>query len=199
MKVGKFVVAILGEIRRSKIDINPQDVESFVRKVFQIQSGETPSDYEFRLVSGSDIRKYYLVTNSESETGGLGGSCMRYANTQEYVKFYEDWCKDSVKLLIYVNPITDKIVGRSLVWKTSKETYMDRIYVTDNKYSDLFISWGKKNNVDYFYEKREYDKIKGSIFCEGWRENTKMPYMDTFKYGYVDRSGMWLSITTSIS
>ena len=189
MKIGKLVTAILAQIKK-KSNFKPQDVEKFVRKVNAIRTGEVPNDYEFKLVEGKDIVKYYNQKQYEKMSGDLGNSCMSYASCSSSLQFYAKDCKDVVKLLIYVNKETDKIAGRALVWKTNKGLYLDRIYVQDDKIRDVFRNWGDYN-VSAIFDPTRIKDI--SVFVKGWNKNDKeMPYMDTFELGFMVKDGLWL-------
>lgn len=191
MKLGKLITAILKQIKK-KPNIKPNDIEKFVSNVNAIQSGTVISDYEFRLVEGKDIVKYYNMKQSEKLAGGLAGSCMRFASCAPYINFYAKYCKGKVKLLIYVNKVTDKIAGRALVWDTDEGKYMDRIYAQDDKLLNVFLKWADDNVIKNSYNGRDNTSTP-TVFCKGWKTETEMPYMDTFECGYLDVDGLWLS------
>ena len=115
------------------------------------------SDFEFRVVKGEDITKYYNGANHsrDFELGSLGSSCMRHSEMGEdgYFRVYEDYCK----MLILVHKTQDKIIGRAILWDAkdahdSSISYnvMDRIYSVERVYS-AFFKWAKEND---YYRKR---------------------------------------------
>jgi len=193
MKLGKLITALLQEIKNKKINIKPQDIEHFVRMIYKFRSDDVDLGYEFKLVDGKDILKYYNGKNYIEDKGNLGVSCMKGQECQQFIKFYLDYCSKSVKLLILIDPQKDKIAGRALIWETEDVKYMDRIYVIDDKMFELFYDWGKKNGIRNFYEK--LGKITMFIKCDNlWKEDTKVPYMDTFSIAYeLDNYELWLS------
>jgi predicted DNA binding protein len=107
---------------------------------------------------------------------------MRHTKTNEFIGFYSEIGPKKVQLLIRINPDTDKIIGRALVWHLdSGETYLDRIYVADNKDEILFIAYAKKNlGVKHTYQELSSNQ---TVTIDNWKERKTMPYMDTFRKG----------------
>jgi hypothetical protein len=190
MKVGKFITALLDQIKNKKIHVKPNDIEAFVKKVYAYREsgGQVDTNYEYALVDGKDINKYYLESNSECLSGGLGGSCMRHKETNEFVSVYANEFKQFVKLLVKRNKTTDKIVARALLWKTDQGMYLDRIYASDDKIVEEMMEYAKKA----YKIKQAYDmKIKRKEFTITSKMDSEfnpkhMPYLDTFKYGIYD-------------
>jgi hypothetical protein len=185
MKVGKFITALLDQIKNKKIHVKPNDIEAFVKKVYAYREsgGQVDTDYEYALVDGKDINKYYLESNSECLSGGLGGSCMRHKETNEFVNVYANEFKQFVKLLVKRNKMTDKIVARALLWKTDQGMYLDRIYASDDKIIEEMMEYAKKAyKIKEAYNMKEFSKD----FTVTIKMNSKfkpkyMPYLDTFK------------------
>jgi len=175
-----------------------EDIQSFVDK---FKSGRDISDLE--LVKGDDIVKWYYeneyIDGNDTE-GSLGGSCMRYEECEDYIKFYADNI-DVVSLLILKiknSEGEDKIKGRALVWKLhepSGRTFMDRIYTVDTYDEELFKSYAKKEGWLYKFRQNssdnEYivDTLDDSkefihLIVKNVNESSSdyYPYMDTLKY-----------------
>jgi hypothetical protein len=186
MKVGKFITALLDQIKNKKIHIKPNDIEAFVRKVYAYREsgGQIDTDYEYALVDGKDINKYYLESNFECLSGGLGGSCMRYKEKNEFINVYANEFKPVVKLFIKRNKTTDKIVARALLWKTDQGMYLDRIYANNNKIAEEMMEYAKKA----YKIKEAYDMKKTikdftiTIKMDSEFKPKYMPYLDTFDH-----------------
>jgi hypothetical protein len=165
-----------------------------------------PSNYEFRLVSGEDIRKYYLRDNyaRNTEIGSLGGSCMMHEGCQKYLDIYVK--NSEVQLLISVDTNTDKIRGRALVWsnvhsleETEPFTLMDRIYA-DTPIQELFKAYAKEQG---WHHKTRQSMTSfhittpsgGTITSAEVRGNFTFdyyPYIDTFHSGAENFSALYM-------
>jgi hypothetical protein len=186
MKIGKFITALLDQIKNKKIHVKPNDIEAFVKKVYAYREsgGQVDTNYEYALVDGKDINKYYLESNSECLSGGLGGSCMRYEERNKFVSVYANEFKQFVKLLVKRNKMTDKIVARALLWKTDQGMYLDRIYATDDKIIEEIIEYAKKAyKIKEAYNMKEFSKnFTITIKMDSKFEPEYMPYLDTFNH-----------------
>jgi hypothetical protein len=172
-----------------------KEVEEFVNNFKNLNK---PTENKFELVSGEDIRKYYLVSNYVEEKGDLGNSCMRKLSCQTYLNIYVENL-EIVKLLIYKNE-NDKILGRALIWKLNAYNdldnkapyFMDRVYTIDDATKKLFHDFAEKEkwawrtsstyhrSQDITFDGVEHDSISLEIQLDKWKFN-EYPYMDTFK------------------
>jgi hypothetical protein len=180
-KPGAFVSKIFN-------DISQKDVENF-STLFRAYSNK--KEFEFKIVSGDEIRKYYYHEMHSSSGGSLGNSCMKYNRCQNYFDVYVN--NPQVKLLIMTAPLSDLIVGRALLWSIDSTNIMDRIYtVQDEDYLPHFKKWAKDNG--YLYKKYQnwgstslFESELGTIEVQidiqlnSWNFN-KYPYLDTFKW-----------------
>jgi hypothetical protein len=186
MKIGKFITALLDQIKNNKIHIKPNDIEAFVKKVYAYREsgGQVDTDYEYALVDDKDINKYYLESNSECLSGGLGGSCMRYEKRNKFVSVYANEFKSVVKLLIKRNKTTDKIVARALLWKTDQGMYLDRIYASDDKIIEEMMEYAKKAyKIQEAYNMKKIKKdFTITIKMDSKFKPEYMPYLDTFNH-----------------
>ena len=185
VKVGKFVNAIF---KKSEINITNKELEDFVNKFKHIVDKRNNKFSKFKIVTGEDIRKYYLFSNYFSEKGQLGKSCMRYERCQKYLDIY---VKNSVvSLVVLMSDLPDKIIGRAILWTDQNGAkLMDRIYTNNDHDENLFKEFAIMNG---FYYKKD---IHSDIFI-GPNENIKStfikldrsgeydfyPYMDSFCY-----------------
>lgn len=159
IKIGRVARSILSEMG---IKYNDKEIEDFVNLY---KSSNILNENTLKLVSGIDIKKYYLAENYHKLTGTLGNSCMRSAECQGYFKIYTR-NTDSCRLLVYLDK-DEKVLARALVWKIeSKELYnkndykpylcdaeyfMDRIYSCKDSDINTLISYAKKHNWLYKY------------------------------------------------
>jgi len=201
-KVGKFVSRLL---KKTGFEFNDQDLEDFVNKYKASVKKFNDTIFDnLELVSGVDIKKWYLEDNYGCKDGTLGNSCMRYYNCQDYLDIYVD-NEDYVSLLILKDGSGEKIKARALVWKLddfceeSSVIFMDRVYTNDSSDVQIFIEYAKKLN--WAYKEIQNSSSDGNYILEddifygslalsmnSQSEYDKYPYMDTLKY-YTPHSG----------
>lgn len=195
MKVGKGIRKMFRDI-----DYTPTDEE--VKRIVNAVAVDY-SDFEFRIVKGKDIDKYYLEDNyllDYGSLGSLGSSCMRHSECvdRDFFEIYKDNCE----MLIFVHKDQDKIIGRALLWKPedldegNTGLMMDRVY-SDEKVYNKFFSWAANNG---YYRKRyqSYDNECEFVPPTGSLDDTEekrwsmdidltnyfnLPYMDTLAWG----------------
>ncbi len=132
---------------------------------------------DFKVVEGEDILKAYHCDNYDE--GESMGSCMRYESAQSYLKIYTD-NPDSVKCLVLLNPSNGKVRGRALLWHMDNDEYfMDRVYMTNDAYRNLFNVYKEKYNIS--------NRANSTVTLENGGEYSEYPYMDTFEYYTPDR------------
>ena len=91
--IGRFVSRVL---LKSKITISDKNIETFVNSYKSRIKFLNNVESNFEIVSGEDIKKWYLEDRYQSNRGQLANSCMRYKGCQEYFDIYtknEDVCK----------------------------------------------------------------------------------------------------------
>jgi len=180
IKIGRYVNRLLdlefkGDQRK---EYTASDVEQFTNKFISTVEYKLKALDHFRIISGGEIKHWYLLDNYAGKTGQLGQSCMKYSHCQEFFDIYLD-NPEVCKLLIFTDP-KDKLLGRALLWKLENGTnYMDRIYTTRDSNIDLFIKWGKENGYTKYYERTSNNKL--SVKVES-KDYAQYPFMDTFKY-----------------
>jgi hypothetical protein len=180
-------------------DIKGRDIELFVTEFKSLHQTETKPQDNFKIVSGCEIKKWYLQNNYEDVKGTLGDSCMRYKKCQAYFDIY---CNEPrVRMLILLND-NGKLIGRALVWNafvkndygTDYEiTLMDRVYTVEGHYVDLFKRYAEKQN--WWYKVYQTYDSKKTVSNGIEQKDLKMyvtfntnyyerytPYMDTFTY-----------------
>jgi hypothetical protein len=169
-------------------DVPGKEVEDFATlwKTFAVEKS-----FRFEVVSGEDIRKYYLQDNHHKEWGTLGNSCMKYERCQKYLDIYVD---NGIKMLVMFYKNTDEVLGRALLWEDENRTkVMDRIYtIQDDEYLNHFTNWADQNGYSYkqyqnwysslsFINKGKPKELKIDIKLEKFNYEY-FPYLDTFKF-----------------
>jgi hypothetical protein len=127
---------------------------------------------DFKVVDGEDILKAYHCDNYDE--GETMGSCMRYESAQSYLEIYVN-NPDDVKCLVLFNPNNGKVRGRALLWHMDNDQwFMDRVYVTNNQYRNLFNLYKEEKNIS--------SSANSTVTLENGGEYDEYPYMDTFEY-----------------
>ena len=174
VSIGRWLRRVVKDVHKSSI--SDSDVEKFVNQYKSVYDGGSNPDFE--IVSGEDIKKWYLESNYEINKGQLGNSCMRYNKCQDYLDIYVK--NPEVCNLLILKSIVDpgKIRGRALIWKLKDGSfYQDRIYTNYDSDTLLFNKWVEENGIKYKYG----DSIRKSLEVQlGDFEYQKYPYMDTF-------------------
>lgn len=165
--------------------LTDSDFEKF-SNIFK--SGVT-KDGDFKIVSGTDIKKYYKHNTYVPNQGTLSNSCMRYDSCQGLFKVYID-NPDTIKMLIQLDS-NDRIYGRALLWYDELgNKIMDRIYGSDLTV-EKFRNWARKNG--YYFKNNNNSTIVASFTSPNGETYIKFfkirikplnhksyPYIDTF-------------------
>jgi hypothetical protein len=182
--IGRWVRRVIFDLHKSSI--SDSEIEKFVNQYKAIFDGE---DSSLELVSGEDIRKYYLHSNYESTKGQLGNSCMRYSNCQPYLDIYVKNTQVCQLLILRSDEDPEKIKGRALLWKIkipenykngyqiyNDEYYLDRIYTINDSDRQLFQDWAEEKNIQHF----------NSRLGNNWRIFIQLGDFDYKSYPYMD-------------
>ena len=196
VKIGKLVNKIFPGKYSDK------EIEDFVN-LFKSSSGGDSERFE--LVSGDDIEYWYSCDNYYDDNGTLGSSCMR--KSRGLFDIYTE-NPDVCQMLILIDNESDKLLGRSLVWKPKVKKYydngdsggkggmddmvyfMDRVYTSKdsdvNKFHEYAEKngWGRKTYNNYSSHRKVTYKGNGYVVDMSIGlssdEYNKYPYMDTF-------------------
>lgn len=181
IRVGKFIRKLIADT-----NIKDATIEKFVNKwKAEYDEINAPFDDLFELVSGDDIKKWYLESNYLSIKGSLGNSCMRYSSCQDFFKIYTE-NKEVVSLLIMKDKTNkNKITGRALIWSLNNgEKYMDRIYTIKDHDENRFIKYSLENGLIYKTSgviKKGVSRYTDDLYVNVKKmDYDKFPYMDTF-------------------
>lgn len=215
IKIGRLVRAILTS---AKVPFSDKDIEDFVNVYKSTYDIMANALIRFDIVSGSDIPHWYSHKNYAEVEGVLGNSCMSDVN-EDFFDIYAS-NKNCRMIILYdengqLGDTTgqldlfgknnqkyksDKIIGRCLLWKTTRGIeIMDRIYTINDSDVNLFKEFGKKNG---FYWKRCQDSDNMFVMENGTTSEQAVsltikleecdfeyyPYLDTFYYLDTDNS-----------
>ncbi len=186
---------------------------AFVRKVFKnfsdkeiekfsslFRNQQAKNMFNFKIVKGEQILKYYSQESYLRETSSLGSSCMKYDECQDWFGIYTQ-NMDIISLLVLVDD-RDNLIGRSLLWKTPDYKIMDRIYtIDDENFSHFFKKWA--DEMGYLYKREQKWNNTMSFESAGIRKDLKIgiqldsvsfetyPYLDTFKFLCLDNKTLY--------
>ena len=133
------------EIKPSKIfsKIDKEIDYSFLTKLNDLFSfNKIENEYELKVVSGEDIRKYYNEEYySDENEGTLQCSCMRYDYKSPFFDIYV--CNENISMVCLFKE--DALMARALLWKTEEGiVFLDRIYTTYNNEFFYLKQWAMK-------------------------------------------------------
>ena len=168
------------------------DIEEMVNHI----KAQLDPDVNFEIVSGEDIRYWYLGERYAENTGSLSSSCMRYKRCQDYLDIYTE---NPIEMLIATDN-NGKLRGRALLWPRSmwNKNYWDDVpYIMDRIYGNDHIitkfkryaqekKWVYKNRQTY--SEANTWRVPGDYTLEEKRCRMNLvtssfneyPYMDTF-------------------
>jgi hypothetical protein len=178
--IGKYARKVF---KAAGIGLADSTLEKFVNAFKATFDFEYNFDQKMDLVTGEDIRKWYLETNYAERKSQLGNSCMRYDKCQKYLDIYVKNPEVCSLLIMYSDQSKDKISGRALVWKTTDgNTVMDRIYTNNDYDIETFRKYASsKEWLDATKGYKTYKIQLGKISYDFY------PYMDNFYiYEYID-------------
>ena len=177
--IGKFTNKIY---QNDKKTITSKELENFVNLYKSFYDLEKEAFSRFEVVSGEEIKKWYLYENYEDQRGQLGSSCMRHKGCQTYFNIYIQ-NPEVVSLVILKSDKDDtKITGRSLLWtSTQGNKIMDRIYYINDSDRHLFEKFAKENGWKSKDEMNWRELEENTIQLKKWNFD-EYPYMDTYSY-----------------
>jgi hypothetical protein len=203
-KVGRVVSKLLTETQLNGYGVKPSQIEDFVN---HYKSWFDKENFEFKIVEGDDIKKWYLDKNYFTPSGNCIGniwkSCMRYRERQPFLDLYSR--NPNVKMLVMLTNVdgVEKVRCRALLWDNVKVgssqvdvpediKVMDRIYSVFDSDVKTFKKWADDNGYIPKWEQNakshQYFDIKGQpikIKCNlqiTEKELRYYPYLDTFPF-----------------
>lgn len=184
IKIGRLTRNLL---KFTNDKFSDKEIENFVNEFKSKYSFLQNAFRNFHLVTGDDIRHWYLEDNYYGfPEGPLHKSCMRYLDCQEYFSIYVDNPEVCQLLILKSDYDSSKITGRALVWKLENGDYfMDRIYFSKDSEVNLFIEFAKSNGWVY-----KSSQGIGSVLLDGDIYTkvlkVKLINFDFEEYPYVD-------------
>lgn len=169
-------------------NVSSKDVEVF-SNLFRTEANRP--NFEFKVVSGIDIKKYYHYSKHKNDYGSLGVSCMRYDKCQKYFDIYTE-NSPMISMLLMLNDL-DEVLGRALLWNFDGNKLMDRIYtINDEQLQFYFKNWAYDNgflhrvqqnwyNSLQFQDKNSRYEVKLQVKLSNF-DFDYFPYMDTFRF-----------------
>lgn len=193
----RFMVKPGAFVRKIFKNYSDKDIEKFAT-LFRNQ--QSKNLFDFKIVRGSQILKYYSHESYLKEKSSLGASCMKHDECQDWFDLYVT-NTSTISMLVLVDR-QDRLVGRSLLWKTGDYKIMDRIYtVDDENFSFFFKRWADENG--YLYKREQKWNNTMSFESGGSRKDLKIgikldyvnfdyyPYLDTFKFLCLDNQTIY--------
>src|SRR5574343_164727 len=186
----------------TNLSITDAQIERFFNNCSGLIKATRIGEYtNFEMVSGNDIKKYYNNENYQIIFGPLGTSCMSIKGESRFFDLYAMNPK-KISLLILRNKSTDKIIGRSLIWKLDDgKTFMDRVYALNETDEKLYVQYAIDNswiyrsnnkNCIYYFKGKEIDKLDISVKLDTVYLPF-YPYLDTFRYLNLDNKTIYNS------
>lgn len=173
VKVGKFCRKIFKDNNISTSDATIEKFSNAYKATFDFDFN---LDQKMDLVSGEDIRKWYLYSNYSDTRGQLGNSCMRYITCQPYLDIYVKNEKVCNLLIMYSDESKTKVSGRAIIWKDYKGSYiMDRIYTSNDYDVEVFRKYASLKGWTDLSQNRITTTIQ--LISEVYED---YPYMDNF-------------------
>jgi hypothetical protein len=178
INAGRLFIKIL---TKAKVNFEQSEIEKLVN-LYKSSYDKLNGKKFFELVEGDDILKYYHEKNYDVNSGDLSNSCMRYEKCQKFLNIYTK-NPNQVKLLVLkLNPDSEKIIGRSLIWKLDNgKYYMDRVYTSFSSDIDLYRKYAKENSYLDYYD----DDSELVVSLENF-DFKYYPYMDSMIYLDID-------------
>jgi len=178
LRVGKLIRKIF----ELKYSVN--EIENFVN-IYKANVENIKE--ELKLVSSSDIRKWYRRHTHSEGYGTLSNSCM---NDRD--QYFDIYVKNPEVCRMLILTEDDKLLARALVWKldkskSGKEYYMDRVYSIDDFHVQKLVKYAREqkwltyNSPEYgYFGKNDPEDYKMSVKVKKIKYD-RYPYLDTFR------------------
>ena len=209
IKVGRLVSKLFPKNLINEY-ISHSHVEEFVNSY---KSFFDESRIKMVVVSGQDIKKYYLDRNYLlPDVGTLWKSCMRYKDRQPFLELYAV-NPDKIKMLVLLinQDGVEKVKGRAILWedvedsKGHKLKVMDRIYTVFDSDVYIFKRWARENGyISKYFQNAKSQNVLDINGAETYvnlsisLDNHLLeyyPYLDSFQF-YDSKSGKFYNNTS---
>lgn len=183
-KIGRLVGQIL---KSNDFEFTTHEMEKFVN-AFKSKWDEINQPKDIKIVSGEDIRYWYLGSRYYSNKSTLGNSCMRYSDCQNFLDIY---VKNPDKIRMIISLESGKLKARCLVWKLDDDSYfIDRIYTNEDQDIIYLRNWAEKNIKGKLLFHPTTQKIKCTLKYKNFE---LYPYLDNMCYLYQELNNGVLS------
>lgn len=176
MKISRFIQMINPNTNKFSMDKKIDLYKSAYKSVIL-------NKYNFKIVSGEDIRYWYDYRNYYGGVGSLNRSCMR--NSMDRLNIYCE-NEDKINMLIMTDDDNNKLLGRALIWKVDKPKciYLDRPYTVFQEDILAFYDFAIKRRWKY-YDTPDFENM--IIYLKkDYGDPERNPYMDTFSVFCID-------------
>lgn len=214
VRIGSLITKILSSDEVSfsgPVDNNV--VAELVNQLNQIIYSIDTSGFEFRIVKGQEIKKWYSEDvycksreGADYDGSTLDSSCMRHSKCQDRFGIYTE-NPDICSLVILVNE-NNELEARALLWnatltledgKEQEVKFMDRIYYNHQDYLIKFSDYGynnkfvlkKKQTSDIVWSKTLVVPNKGEV--TGLLKVKIQDISDLSPYPYVDTLSVYVN------
>jgi hypothetical protein len=198
IKIGRFIKKFFKKEVFNIYSIYDIDIEIFVNLFKSYFDNDIK---KFKIISGSEIKKWYLEDNyffpNGYRCGTIWNSCMRYSEKNSYMDIYAE-NPNVVKMLVHIDEVSGKVKSRALLWENVTDVdgnsykIMDRIYTYYDHEVTSFKKWASENGYIFKYEQSAKSEIlfktpngvkdlRLKIQLENWKM-INYPYIDTFKF-----------------
>lgn len=209
LKVGRLINKLILEKYLNAHGVTDKTVEMFTNTY---KSWFDRSNSDIRIVSGEEIRKWYLEKNYFSPDGRIFGSlwnsCMRYHDRQSFLDLY--CVNPEVKMLVMIAKVDGReyVRCRAILWdnvtviKSNDELpnnikVMDRIYSVFESDVIIFKRWAEENGYVPKWEQNSKSHqifdVKGNATVAKTKIQldkyllSSYPYLDTFPYFKISK------------
>lgn len=182
-------------------DVSEKDLDLFTSL---FKAAVAPKEYEFQIVQGEDIKKYYHQNSyNRNKYGTLSNSCMKHDHCKYFFSIYTE--NPEVCQMLIMLDSESTLLGRALLWnavnvETGTEVkVMDRIYcMEDEKNIHYFKEWADENG--YITRKNQKwadclrfqshgkDLVAKISIQINKKDYNYFPYVDTFKFWDSNKS-----------
>jgi hypothetical protein len=164
-------------------DLTDAEIEKYVIEYRAIWKAKMEHfENRLKVVTGEDIRYWYLRTRYAPGGGSLNSSCMQGKEAQSQLDFYVE-NPNRIALAILLSD-DDKLFARALVWRTDQGIiFMDRIYSVKPEHEKMLLNFAEEHGMvqkNKFYGGNLYGGGRKLLTLKLDKPYRKaLPYLDT--------------------
>ncbi len=178
--IGRLVSSIFKD---NGIPLSQRQLEDFIDR-YKATWEERFSEVDIRIVSGEEIRHWYLENNYTTQfKGDLHKSCMRFDHRQHELDIYV-LNPEVVKLAIKtrIEKGVEKLISRALIWQTDLGPFLDRVYFSKPEEKFIYSEWARNTEgckMNYYDQKLEKMTVQLRTDIDDYGD---YPFIDSFPY-----------------